>query len=294
MNSSRLNFFLFLFITLFSAFFLSSCASDNDFAYLNDQVGSLNKRVTKLQDTVDSNIGSKLSTAQGTQAQMQVEVDRLKGRISELTGRIEDNERIIKRTVERDLGEQDTLQGAVAELSQRVKELEATVKYHGEYLGFKSQAPREGSEPKMPPGKKEADIPRDLEKKMDSKTKDVDLYDASLASFKEGKYEVAMDSLREFLKKYPNSDRADNAWFWIGECHMGLKQWDQAILAFQEVIKKYPKGNKVPNALLRQAVAFLEIHDKTSSKLLLQKIVKSYPDSNEARIAKEKLKTLGP
>jgi TolA-binding protein len=73
---------------------------------------------------------------------------------------------------------------------------------------------------------------------------------------------------------------------------MGLRQYEQAILAYQEVIKKYPNGNKVPNAMLRQAFAFYEIKDKVSSRLLLKKIIKKYPDSSEAKIASAKLKTL--
>ena len=94
------------------------------------------------------------------------------------------------------------------------------------------------------------------------------------------------------IKKYPDSDRADNAQFWIGECYMGIKKYEKAILAYQEVIKKYPKGNKLPSAMLRQAIAFLEIKDKTSTRLLLKKIINKYPDSSEAQIAKKKLEAL--
>jgi TolA-binding protein len=78
----------------------------------------------------------------------------------------------------------------------------------------------------------------------------------------------------------------------VGEAHMGLKQYEQAILAFQRVIKKYPKGNKVPNAILRQALAFYEINDKTSSKLLLKKLIRQFPNSSEAKIARGKLKAM--
>ena len=73
---------------------------------------------------------------------------------------------------------------------------------------------------------------------------------------------------------------------------MSLGQYEQAILAFQDVIKKYPRGNKVPNALLRQALAFYKLKDKTSAKLLLRKVIKKYSKSNEAKIAKNKLKTI--
>jgi tol-pal system protein YbgF len=126
----------------------------------------------------------------------------------------------------------------------------------------------------------------------DPKSKELTLYDDSLASFKEGRYEAAMDGFESFLKRFPKSDRADNAQFWIGESYMALKQYEEAILEYQKVIKKYRKGNKVPNAMLRQAVAFLEIKDKMSSKLLLKKIIKNYPKSNEAKIAGQKLKAL--
>mgnify|MGYP001050761673 CR=1 FL=1 len=127
---------------------------------------------------------------------------------------------------------------------------------------------------------------------VEPKTKETESYDKSIALYRDGKYEEAIEGFKTFLKTYPKSDRADNAHFWIGESHMAVKQYEQAILAYQEVIKKYPKGNKVPSALLRQAFAFLEIKDQTSAKLLLNRVVKNYPGSSEAKIAQNKLATL--
>ena len=94
------------------------------------------------------------------------------------------------------------------------------------------------------------------------------------------------------MKKYPKSDLADNAQFWIGEAYFSLRQYEQAILAYNDVIKRYPKGNKIPNALLRQSLAFIEINDKTSARLLLRKIIKEYPNSSEAKIASKKMESL--
>ncbi len=127
---------------------------------------------------------------------------------------------------------------------------------------------------------------------VEPKSKETELYDKSIALYRDGKYEEAVEGFRTFLKTFPKSDRADNAHFLIGESYMALKQYEQAILAYQEVIKNYPKGNKVPSALLRQAVAFLEIKDQTSAKLLLNRVVKNHPNSSEAKIAQKKLETL--
>lgn len=276
-----------LFFIIFSALFLSSCAYNSDIAYLNDQILSLNKRLTKLENSIGTKLGSDLEAIHSGQAEMRVGIDRLRGKVGDLSGRVEDNERIIKRSVERDLGEQDAVQSGLVNLSQKVTWLETTVKRNSEYLGFEPAQEAQGSERGDIEG--EGTGPGQA---VDPKSKGLELYDISLASLKGEKYEEAMNGFQNFLKKYPKSDRADNAQFWVGECHMALKEYEQAILAYQNVIKKYPKGNKVPNAMLRQAAAFLEIKDKTSSRLLLKKLIKKYPKSNEAKIAQKRLRTL--
>jgi tol-pal system protein YbgF len=268
----------------------SSCVYDEEFAYLNDQVIALNKRVKSLEDTMDNRLGPMRSS----QAGFQSDLDQMQGEIRRLSGRIEENEHLMKRAVERDLGDQDSMRSTLGKLSEKTARLEAMVEQQHRYLGLELPPPKETEaqgpavaakeELKAKPGPAPAQPP--------AVSKEVDLYEKSLALYRDGKYEQAIDGFKEFLKTYPKSDRADNAQFWIGESHMALKQYEQAILAYQEVIKKYPKGNKAANATLRQGMAFLEINDKTSAKLLLGKVVKTYPGSNEAKIAQKKLETL--
>ena len=118
------------------------------------------------------------------------------------------------------------------------------------------------------------------------------LYALALKLHRDGKYEEAIEGFKNFLKKFPKSDLADNAQFWTGKSYMALKQYEQAILAYQDVIKKYPKGNKILDAMLLQAQAFYEIKDKETSKTLLKRIIKRYPKSREAKIAKERLEEM--
>jgi tol-pal system protein YbgF len=262
--------------------------------YLNDQIQSLNKRVATFQQTIESQLGKRLDTKlegiYNSQAEMRVEIDGMKERVGSLSGRVEDNEHIIKRTVERDLGEQDTVQSGLVNLSQKVTELEAMVKHQHKYLGLEPLVLKDRQSPSDSVTTEEkVDLTPDPK---EPQSKELEQYNAALASFKNGNYEKAMGGFRMFLERYTKSDRADNAHFWIGECHMALKQYEQAILAYQEVIKKYPKGNKVPNAMLRQAMAFLEIKDRTSTRLLLNRVIKKYPHSNEAKIAKSTLENL--
>ncbi|MFH0843984.1 MAG: hypothetical protein V1930_00785, partial [Pseudomonadota bacterium] len=129
-----------LLVIFLSVIPLSSCVYDKEFAYLNDQIVSLNRRVAKLQESTDAKLGkdldSKLNSIHSNQGQMSIAVDQLKEKVSNLSGRVEDSEHILKRSVERDLGEQNTLQGSVVNLSQKVTELEAMVRHQYRYLGL--------------------------------------------------------------------------------------------------------------------------------------------------------------
>lgn len=300
MNKSRHkdNLLKFRWIIIFcSAVFISSCVYDKELVYLNDQNRDLNKRVARLEETIDKKLKdeleSSLKSIHNSQAELGVEVGQLKSEVEKISGRVEDNELIIKRTVERDLGEQDNLKTELTRLMERVNYLEATVRHQQEYLGLEPLEIQKGQEKEAPGvvGPKESGEEAKVVEK-DVKSNELELYETSMSFFRGGRFEQAMDGFKNFLKEYPKSDRADNAQFWIGECYMSLRQYEQAILAYQEVIKKFPKGNKVPNAMLRQAVAFLEIKDKTSSRLLLKKIIKQFPKSSEAKIAQTKLKAI--
>ena len=104
-------------------------------------------------------------------------------------------------------------------------------------------------------------------------------------------YRLAISRFKEFLKRHPKSNLADNAQYWIGESHYGLREFDQAILEFDAVRRRYPQGEKVPAALLKQGYAFAELGEKVNARLLLQELVEKYPDTPEAAKAKLRLKT---
>ncbi len=268
--------------------FLSSCLYDNDVAYLNDQVVALNRRVKSLEDALDTRV-------QSGQVNLRTDIDEVQEQVRRLNGRVEENERLVKRAVERDLGDQDAMRANVNSMSDRVATLESIVEQHHRYLNLPPAQPKPAQGAEVPPAVKPATPatpPTPPTAAVEPKSRETDLYDKSIALYRDGKYEEALEGFRAFLKSFPKSDRADNAHFWIGESYMALKQYEQAILAYQDVIKNYPKGNKVPGALLRQAFAFLEIKDQTSAKLLLNRVVKNYPSSSEAKIAQKKLETL--
>lgn len=294
----------------------SSCVTDERFRYLNDQVGHLQTRVERMEGRVSSQLQAvdgriqsrveelekgldeRLAPLQEHQASTGVQMDRLGEEVLRLSGRVEENARLIQRLAERDTTEQDTLKTQVIELTERLSAFEKRLAVIENRVGIQASAAPLEKAPAKPvpevPRKAPATPPPPQGTTPGAKPEptDKDIYQAAYEIYQKGQYKEALEAFRGFLRKYPDSTLADNAQFWIGECYMGLKEYERAILAFQDVIKKYPKGNKVPSAMLRQAVAFCEIKDLVSCRLLLKKIVKTYPKTPEAKTAAARLEAL--
>jgi len=286
-------------LVVFSLLFISSCVTDEEFLYLNDQIVALNKRVEGLQETTDQAVSKEVISVREQQAKAEAELHKIREDMQALSGRLDENNRLVSRAIERDTTTQDDMAGAIADLGDRVSRLETVTAQIRAYLNLEPPvSPKEAEEkrfigPEAEPGPQGPAIqPPARPMETPRASSEQEWYNANLALFRNEKYEKAIAGFKDFVKKYPKSDLADNAQFWIGESYMGLKQYEQAILAFQKVIKSYPKGNKAANAMLRQAIAFYEINDKISSKLLLKKLIKKYPKSPEAKIAEKKLKTI--
>jgi hypothetical protein len=90
---------------------LSSCVHNDEMGSLSEQVNALTRRVDRLQETMNVKVGQnleqRLDSLQRRQAELGLEMNQIKSTTVTLSGRVEDNEHIIKRSVERDLNEQD-------------------------------------------------------------------------------------------------------------------------------------------------------------------------------------------
>ena len=101
-------------------------------------------------------------------------------------------------------------------------------------------------------------------------SEDITLYAQGKKLFDNEDYSGARNTFETLLKKFPQSDQADNAQFWIGETYYRENWYEKAILEYQKVIENFPKGNKVPAALLKQGMAFTELGDKENARLIFK------------------------
>jgi tol-pal system protein YbgF len=126
-------------------------------------------------------------------------------------------------------------------------------------------------------------VPADREKTIQ------DEYMKAYGLFSENNYSGAIEAFGSFIRKYPASEYAGNAQYWIGECHYTQQEFPEALAAFNRVLSSYPKGKKVPDAMLKIGFSYISMNDQAKAKVALQKLVDKYPNSQAALKARERL-----
>jgi len=117
-------------------------------------------------------------------------------------------------------------------------------------------------------------------------------YQAAYSDYAAGRYKLAGEAFREFLRNYPDTEVSDNAQYWIGESLYAQGDFAGSIVEFGAVIDKYPKGDKVPAALLKIGIANARLNNSAEARKSFQRVIQKYPKSAEAALAKERLAQL--
>ena len=79
-----------------------------------------------------------------------------------------------------------------------------------------------------------------------------DMYKDAFEAFQKGKYEEAIKRFSAFIESYSTTPLVSNAYYWMGESYMNLKNYEKAIVQFQEVVDRFPKSDKAARAMLRR------------------------------------------
>jgi tol-pal system protein YbgF len=124
---------------------------------------------------------------------------------------------------------------------------------------------------------------------------EVEAYRTAYDAWRSGDSETCIDRFRNFLQTYPASAYADDAAYWLADCHFKQGDYKTAVLRFDDVVSRYPTGNKAADALYRQGEALLRLgpgYGKAAGKAF-ERVLKEYPDSARATGAKRQLDLLG-
>jgi tol-pal system protein YbgF len=118
------------------------------------------------------------------------------------------------------------------------------------------------------------------------------LYRAAYEDLRAGRHDAAERGFREFVRRFPHHDYADNAQYWLGETFYDRKLYDRAAPEFRAVVTRWPTANKAPDALLKLAYCLLAGGDGRKARTLLREVPATYPHTDAARLAEERLAQL--
>ena len=116
-----------------------------------------------------------------------------------------------------------------------------------------------------------------------------ELYDGALDRLQRGEHALAEQGFRQLLERFPGSELADNAQYWIAESFLRRGDEKRALLEFRAVVERYPGGNKVPDALWKVALGLDREGDREGALEICRELVKRYPGTAAAEAARARL-----
>ena len=275
---------------------LSGCVSQSELTSLDTRLNELeirNAEAKKSSQVLKSGLDNREDEEQALRhqaASLRAKMDALNEEMRTLSGRIEEIEYLLKRQTQVDAESVKIEEDKIARLANTAKSNDHRIYRIEQYLNFEPSK-------QIPPTEKAveqpaANIAPAPAGQIKTESPEDEIYRMAKQAFDQGDSDAARKKFQELIQRFPQSERADNAQFWIGEIYYREKWYEKAILEYQKVIEKYPKGNKVPASLLKQGLAFFNLGDKSNARLILEELIKKYPKSNEAQIAKDKVKDL--
>jgi len=249
------------------------CLSTSDIEGLQNQVGDVQRQLLQLQQqapskeevsSLEQQVSRQMEALLKTEADMQVSLQQVSSQIDQLQANLEDtNYRL-------------------AQLSQQIA---AT---NQELRTFRTAPPTALGLPGGgdPGGDGGGSTGGDI---ADPKV----LYQTAYNDYLRGSYELAIREFQEYLSRFPGTDLADNAVYWLGECYYRLGRFAQAIDQFDSVLNRYPRSDKLASALLKKGYAHLQLGQRSQGVVQLQHVVREYPNTDEANLARQRLREIG-
>jgi tol-pal system protein YbgF len=116
-----------------------------------------------------------------------------------------------------------------------------------------------------------------------------ELYSQAYTDYARGNYDLAIQGYQEYLRNYPDTEFADNAQYWIGECLYSKQKFPEAIAAWEELFQRFPASDKLPDAHLKKGLALERMARRREALREYRFVVDRYPNTEAARKARDKI-----
>jgi len=274
---------------VFSAPFL---LAGDDMLPLHNQVQDLTDKVSRLQLSLDENIGvmtDLVNRNAETTRSMEHAIDRLQSQTQQ--------QNVLVGTQLGKISSQiTTLQTELGELESRLNAVTRTpltpTAPQTQAAATSVQAPSAQAAPAQPPSV-QAPPPELPPPTPPEPASGIDLYRSAMDHYAAKDYEIAATEFTKFLKTDRQSENAANAQFYLAEIEYEDKDFEGALDDYTAVGPRLSDQAKAARAQYRKALCLIEVDRQDEAILELQTLKERYPHSNEAAHAARKLRTLG-
>lgn len=239
---------------------------------LQTQVQALQDQMSRMQQSFDERMGVMKSL-----------MDQNTDSMNKVTSAINNLQTLLQKQGADSGSRTDQLSGQIQSLNDSLDELKvklaAVSKQLQDMQAAQQNLQAQQAQPAQPP--QEQAPPPDV------------LYNNALRDYNAGNNDLATQEFTEYVKFYPNTDLAGNAYFYQAEIAYRQANYQAAVKNYDEVLQNFPTGNKAPSAQLKKGYALIELGQKEDGVAELRHLVQRYPRSAEALQAKERLRKLG-
>ena len=118
------------------------------------------------------------------------------------------------------------------------------------------------------------------------------MFNTALGDFTSGQWGLCIQGFEMYLKSFARTDAADDAQWYIGECHYNDGKFPQAVDAYNRVVANFPRGDRVPDAYYKRGLAYSNMKQPDQARESFETLIKLFPDHDAARLAKQQLTRL--
>ena len=214
-------------------------------------------------------VGGGISVPSSPQGELFMQLQQIQQELSHLSGVVEVQQNEIKRLQQEALERYQDLDGRIQSLSNvapATNDAAAPINANGPLT-----APAASEQPAADPATEKL------------------YYDAAFDLIKAKDFDKASLAFNAFLRKYPASQFAGNAQYWLGEIDLVKGDLTAANKAFALVAQNYPKHGKVPDALYKMADVERRLGSPEKAKTIWRQIVAQYPGTSAAQLAQQDL-----
>jgi tol-pal system protein YbgF len=119
------------------------------------------------------------------------------------------------------------------------------------------------------------------------------VFEAARSDYFGSNYASAITGFEAFLRAFPRSELADDAYYLIGESNFLQSRFTEALAAYNQVIQNYAGTNSVPGAYYKRGLAQDRMGQSDAARASWETVVKNFPDTAEASLAKQNLDRIG-